>query len=221
MLIQDMTAPRPAARQTFLRFPNGWGGRRRGAGRKPKGERAGVSHDRRPELGGRHPVHVTLRMAPPVWNLRSRRAFRVVGAALGAAAERFGLHICAFSVQGNHVHLVAEAADRRALSRGMQGLGVRLAKGMNRLMGRRGRVLGDRFHARALRTPAETRRALAYVMGNRARHQARWARPGSARWAAPPDPFSSAAPGQGVVLPAPRTYLLRRARGEVAEEAGA
>ncbi len=204
-----------------LRWPCGWGGRRRGAGRKPKGDRAGVSHDRRPAVAARHPVHVTLRVGSHVWNLRSRRAFRVVGGALGAAAERFGMRVCAFSVQGNHVHLVCEATDRPALSRGMQGLGIRLARGLNRLMGRRGRVLADRFHARVLRTPTEVRRALAYVWRNRARHETRWSLAAASRGAVRADRFASAAPGHGVALPEPRTFLLRRARGELAgDDAG-
>ncbi len=78
-----------------------------------------------------------------------------------------------FSVQGNHLHLLIEAQDNRALAEGMQGLSVRLARGLNRLMGRHGKVLADRFHAHVLRTPAETRRAIAYVLLNHRSHAAR------------------------------------------------
>jgi hypothetical protein len=46
-------------RQTTLKQFN-WGGKRRGAGRKPKGERAGVSHAKRPELKRERPLLVTL-----------------------------------------------------------------------------------------------------------------------------------------------------------------
>jgi len=65
-----------------------------------------------------------------------------------------------FSVQRDHIHLLVEAPDGRALSRGLQGLAIRIAKGVNRILGRRGRVWADRFHARALRTPREVRNAL-------------------------------------------------------------
>ncbi len=54
---------------------------------------------------------------------------------------------------GEHLHFIVEADDNRALSEGMQGLSVRLAKGLNRLMGRHGKVFADRFHAHVLRTP--------------------------------------------------------------------
>jgi putative transposase len=42
----------------------------------------------------------------------------------------------------------------------MKAFSIRLAKGMNRLMRRRGPVLEDRCHAHVLRTPAEVRRAV-------------------------------------------------------------
>ena len=63
------------------------------------------------------PLHVTLRMAPHVYNLRSRRSFRVIAAALRIAGDRFNVRVIQFSVQGNHIHLVVEAPNRRALAR--------------------------------------------------------------------------------------------------------
>ena len=189
----------------------GWGGARKGAGRKPKTERAGVSHLGRETLSARFPVHVTLRVLPHVWNLRSRRSFRVLARAFGAGGERFGMRLCEFSVQGNHLHLVVEAADRRALARGMQGLTIRIARGLNALMKRQGKVLADRYHARILRTPTEVRRVLAYVRENHDVHRARW---GKARSGAR-DPYSSASREHGVPLPGAVTYLLCRARREV------
>src|SRR5258705_8215463 len=70
------------------------GGPRDGAGRKPKGPRALVSHAARPRFNKPTPVHVTVRVAQRVWNLRSRRSYRVVTAAFAAAAERliFGIN---------------------------------------------------------------------------------------------------------------------------------
>ncbi|HWV38452.1 MAG TPA: hypothetical protein VN033_08235 [Vulgatibacter sp.] len=53
---------------------------------------------------------------------------------MSRGAERFGMRLTHHSVQGNHLHLIVEAKDARALSRGMQGLSIRVAQGMNRLM---------------------------------------------------------------------------------------
>jgi REP element-mobilizing transposase RayT len=177
-----------------------WGGRRRGAGRKPAGERAGVAHRRRPALARRFPVHVTVRMRAEVYGLRSRRCFSILRAAFGAQNGRFGFRLNQYSVQGNHIHFIVEAEDRQSLTRGMKGLSVRIAKGLNRLMRRRGRVLADRYHAHVLRTPGEVRRALDYVLDNARRHFAAHARI---------DRYSSAAPDAAVA--APRTWLLQRA----------
>src|SRR5450631_914413 len=147
------------SRQLDLRF-HPRGGKRAHAGRKPNGASAGVSHLRRPRFARTLPVHVTVRMAQHVYNLRSRRAFSVVGRAIAKAAARFGVTIVRFSVQGNHVHLVVEASETEALSRAMQGWSIRVAKGLNRMMKRSGRVFADRYHSRPLRTPTEVRRAV-------------------------------------------------------------
>ena len=180
------------------------GGKRPGAGRKPKGARAGVSHLERPQFARMLPVHVTVRVANHVYNLRSRRAFSAIGRAIGAAADRFGMRIVQFSVQGNHIHLVVEADDTEALSRAMQGLSIRLAKRLNAMMDRRGRVLADRYHGRPLRTPTEVRRAVRYVRENHRKHMAQVGQSVPRAWV---DPYTSE--GAGIALPKARTWLLR------------
>jgi len=161
--------------QTKLRLKaRNWGGRRPGAGRKPKGPRLlgdlpAAPHVKRPAIERRHPVHVTLRMMPHVWNLRSGRSFRVVSRALLAVRE-LGMRLTHFSVQGNHVHLILEVESRYALTRGMRSLGNRLAKGLNRMMGRSGRVLADRYHVAVLKTPQQVRNAIHYVLSNTRKH---------------------------------------------------
>ncbi len=159
------------AKQLSLAKVGGWGGKRRGAGRKPKGDRAGVSHKTRPALSGsEHPVHVTLRVRERVWSLRGSRAFQIVKNSFNRNRDRFGFRLNHFSVQGNHMHLVVEANDKRALARGMQALEIRLALALNRLMGRRGAVFADRYHSHILRTPTEVRNVLRYQLHNRAKH---------------------------------------------------
>jgi putative transposase len=89
-----------------------------------------------------------------------------------SAAARAEFRIVEYSVQDDHVHLIAEADDRRALSSGIRGLAIRLARAVNRTLGRRGRVWGDRYHARALRAPRAVRHALVYVLMNFKKHRA-------------------------------------------------
>lgn len=146
------------------------GGARKGAGRKRRALRPNVLHRTRPFLSARHPVHVTVRAEAGLPSLRARHAHRVVRGALLAASNRLGVRILHFSVQTNHLHLICEAEGEQALSRGMKGLGVRIARRLNRFLGRAGRVIADRYFARALRTPREVRHALQYVLLNARRH---------------------------------------------------
>ncbi|MBK7395662.1 MAG: hypothetical protein IPJ34_04990 [Myxococcales bacterium] len=163
------------ARQTAqLELPrtSGWGGRRRGAGRRRIAPRPLVPHRPRPPHVGWAPVHLTLRCMSGLPSLRSMEIFPAVVAAL-RASQSAAFRVVHFSVQDNHVHLLVEASDSAGLCKGARSLGVRLARGINRACGRQGRVLDDRYHTRALRTPREVRFALAYVLFNFKKHQVR------------------------------------------------
>jgi putative transposase len=147
------------------------GGPRKGAGRKPAGRRPRVSHAERPAHQAWRPLIVTMRLRDGLPSLRRPEALTLVLAALGEAAEsqeRF--RVVVFALQSNHIHLVVEAQDEVALTRGMQGLSVRIARTLNRVWSRRGPVFADRYHARALGTPREVRIALVYVLHNARKH---------------------------------------------------
>ena len=160
------------AHQGSLEFKS-WGGAREGAGRKREGKRARVAHSKRTALKASHPTHVTLRIEAGLKNLRNRSEYATVREALVAGANRFGMRLVEFAVLPNHLHLICEADDERALARGMQGLCVRIARALNRLWSRVGSVFSDRYHAHVLKTPREVRHALNYVLHNSARHGAR------------------------------------------------
>ncbi|MCK5796636.1 MAG: transposase [Deltaproteobacteria bacterium] len=152
---------------------NTWGGKRKGSGRKPKGKRAGTTHQRRPAFDARYPVHVAMKVVPGIEDLRLRKCFHVIEGAFFANRENVSCRLVHFSVQTNHLHLVVEASDAKALSKGMQSLAIRLARGLNRLLGRKGSVFADRYYARPLKTPREVNVCLQYVLNNRRRHQRR------------------------------------------------
>jgi putative transposase len=152
-------------------FPRG--GAQRGAGRKPKGECALNTHAKRPRVTRHDPVLVTTHLAADLPNLRRERTLVTLRRALAAGSERFGFRLVEFSIQSNHLHLIAEGDDARSISRGMQGLLVRVAKALNREWGRRGKVLSDRYHARILGSPRAVRNALVYVLQNARKHGAR------------------------------------------------
>jgi REP element-mobilizing transposase RayT len=199
-------------RQLPIPFASGWGGRRDGAGRRPiRGRLRPVPHRARPNHQSRYPLHVTLRVAG-LPSLREQVLFLAVRAAL-ARSSHCAFRLVHYSVQTNHIHLIAEANDKPSLSRGVQGLAVRIARSVNRALGRRGHVWSERYHSRALRNPRETRFALRYVLFNFRKH--------SRARASGLDPCSSAAwfdgfrehlpeaQGPPIVVRA-RTWLARR-----------
>ncbi len=197
-----------------------WGGRRRGAGRKPSGAKAKLPHSARQRFRASQPVHFTLRMAERVGNLRSERSFSVIHGALADTARRRDFRVAHYSIQGNHLHCIAEADGPRSLSNGVRALAIRVAHRLNRMMRTSGPVFEDRFHAHVLRTPAEVSNALRYVRDNHRIHLRRSGVPALHTGRA--DPFSSdaARAPRGAQLELwgdggtrePTTWLLRTAR---------
>jgi putative transposase len=184
-----------------------WGGRRDGAGRKPAPGRRAVPHRPRAPHDRHCPAHVTLRASSAVPSLRTGRPFIVTRSAL-AAASTPKFRVLHFSVQADHLHLVVEADGPTEFERGVRGLAIRVAKAVNRVHGRHGRVWADRYHARLLRTPREVRNALVYVLNNFRKHirGSRGLDPcSSARW------FDGWSDGrvETSTLPRARTWLAR------------
>jgi REP element-mobilizing transposase RayT len=177
------------------------GGKRAGAGRPrvrplPIGWRPGrrfVARRTRAKVDRHAPLHVTMRFQHVVRNLRNGKLHRVIHGAI-ARCHRADFRVVHYSVQGDHVHLIAEAHSAEALSSGMQGLTIRVAKAMNRRLERSGAVMADRYHAVVLGSPTQVRSAILYVLNNARKHAAQtrgWFERG---WI---DPFSSAADFDG------------------------
>jgi REP element-mobilizing transposase RayT len=152
------------------------GGKRKSAGRKPKGSRPGTPHCKRPEVKLRHPLHVVLRVVPAVGSLRRRKMYQAMREATNVAAMRERIRIVHLSLQRNHVHLLVEAQDKLALSRGLQGFQISAARNINTLLGngrrrRRGRVFTDRYFASAITSPRQARHVLSYTLNNWRKHK--------------------------------------------------
>ncbi|MBL8722509.1 MAG: transposase [Planctomycetes bacterium] len=168
--------PRRRLEQAELPFRQ-HGGARRGAGRKPKGLQPGVAHTKRAALPARHPVHVTVKLRQGLPKLRQPRERAVLLAAFAQAKQRAGrtgraFRLTHFAILNDHLHLIAEAEDREALARAVQGLLIRIARALNKVWQRRGSLFADRYHDRALTTPRAVRSALRYVLANGKKHAA-------------------------------------------------
>lgn len=119
-----------------------------------------MSHLRRPVHDPRYPVCITLRVKPDLPDLRTPEVLAALRPALRAGRNRLGFRLVHFALRPHRVLLVCEAMSHRGLRRGVQGLAIRLARALNRLAKRHGKVFDDRYELRALRTPVEARAAL-------------------------------------------------------------
>ena len=184
----DITTPRSRSRDRGKRFGerlsrknappryeqlrlcrNMHGGWRPGSGRR-RSRKAGVPHQTRPRVNRHLVVHVTMKVQDGLRGLRNGSEHQEVWRHLVAGSQRDGFRIVHATVQSNHLHLLCEGDSRNTLWRGLCGVATRIAKGLNRLWGRRGPVFQDRSHDRVMGSPAEVRRALAYLFGNAAHH---------------------------------------------------
>ncbi len=194
------------------------GGKRPGAGRKPKGKSPGGRHAARPEHDRRHPVHVTLRVVGSASGLRRKDVYLAVREATIVTAKREDFRIVHLSIQRDHIHLIVEAESKKALSNGVRGFAISAARQVNKAITARGgdrrtgTVIDGRYHARALTSPRAVRNAIAYCLCNWRHHgedRADFAR----TWKV--DPFSSGAVFFGwkeledspILWPLPPTYL--------------
>jgi REP element-mobilizing transposase RayT len=152
------------------------GGKRPGAGRKPKGKRPGERHVARPEHDPRHPVHVTIRVVGSAGVLRRKDIYLALREATIVTAKREDFRIVQMSIQRDHLHLLVEADGKAALSKGIRGFSISAARQINKAITERGgdqrtgRVISGRYHARPLTSPRAVRNALAYLLCNWRHH---------------------------------------------------
>ena len=78
------------------------------------------------------------------------------------------------SIQKTHLHLLVEADNKLALSRGMQSFLISAAKHINREFSvkmkleqrRKGSVFTDRYHQEIIETPHQTHHTLTHILNN-------------------------------------------------------
>jgi hypothetical protein len=128
-----------------------------------------MPHDTRSKVDPRYPLQVTIRAARGLPSLRSTRVFGALRRAIGrASVDRF--RVIHFSIQQDHGHFIVEGDEARRARGGMHGLAIRLALAVNRALGRKGQVVGDRYHVRPLTTPRQMRTSMVYVLLNFRKH---------------------------------------------------
>lgn len=155
------------AKQLEFEKVKGWGGKRRGAGRPNRTGK--VSHGKREPVDFKKPLHITLKVRKGVVNIRHPHLLKEFRRAV-RGAKGFGIHIIHFSLQFDHIHIIAEAKSGKCLSAGLKSLNGRLGKAIRKFTGGAGAVFKGRFHMNVLESPTEMKRALEYVLLNTAKH---------------------------------------------------
>ena len=115
----------------------------------------------------------------PVGGLRRRSAYQAVRRALNKVFLRVDFRICHLSIQRTHIHLICEADNARALTRGLQGFQISAARRLNAAVTRdrelskirTGVVFPQRYHAEVLSNRQQARNAINYVLNNWRRHR--------------------------------------------------
>src|SRR5258706_3389117 len=107
------------------------GGKRKGAGRKPKGARAGSPHEVRPEVRSSHALHVVMRVVPEVGSMRRRSMYKAMRDASIVAALRERFRIVHVSIQRTHIHMLVQAKTKEPLARWLQGFQTSPATNIN------------------------------------------------------------------------------------------
>jgi putative transposase len=154
------------------------GGRREGAGRKRAARnQKDPRHSARPALDYRNPVHVILHTCSDVPRLRQRRVYEALRGLLFLFLVQPDLRVIHISLQRNHIHMIVEARDKDALSRGMRAFAGGAARAINKALERRGKVFQFRYNAKQIKTREYARNAIAYVLNNWRKHKASWSSP--------------------------------------------
>ncbi len=176
--------------------------------------RASEGHRARPTITKATPVHITLRVVQVLEALRTRDAYKAVRRAMLCIYRRRDCRIVGISIDRSHVHLLVEAHDKTALSRGMQAFEISAARHLNAAFSkargfaqrRRGTVFADRYNEEVITNRRQARHAWSYVLNNWRKH--REDRVAELRGFAI-DPFSSASSFDGWAAPVhgwPPTY---------------
>ena len=141
------------------------GGRRPNSGRNRK-HSTGVSHRPRELITPRTPVHINFKVSTYI---QSRPALEILTYAMNKA-KTHQLNIVYYALQTNHIHLIAEAPNNQALTKGMRSLTISFAKRIQKLKQTQQTIQVERYHLHLLKSPAEVGNAIVYVLDNEFHH---------------------------------------------------
>lgn len=129
-----------------------------------------MSHSKRAKWRRGEHALLTLKLCKGSPDMRNVACGIVITDAIREVGQREGFEVFQFSIQGDHVHLIVRAVSAEVLANAMKSLGSRLARRLNALWGRTGRLFAERFHAVAIRTLRRLWHTVRYVLCNHNKH---------------------------------------------------
>lgn len=151
-------------RKTQLNFLN-----RKRAGRPPIHHPA-IRHTKRPKFFQTRSLHLTIKVRENKADIQNKKILLRLNRAIQLARKQ-GLKIIHFALEFNHVHLLVEAGNHQILHRGMQALGISLAKGINKMKQKKGAVYKHRYHFRQITCARELKNVIHYILSNCKKHR--------------------------------------------------
>lgn len=139
------------------------------AGRPAKVD-VGIRHIRRERFSKPTVLHLTIKVRDNKADIQNKRILKALHHAIKRGRLQ-QLKVIHYTLEYNHAHLVVEAADNRILHKGMQSLGISLAKAINKLKQLKGAVYKHRYHFRKLTSRRELKNAIHYVFRNGVKHR--------------------------------------------------
>lgn len=139
------------------------------AGRPPKNDK-GIRHIERPKFYRSRSLHLTIKVRENKADIQTKKILRKLQYAILRARLK-GLRVIHYALEYNHVHLLVESTTHETLHKGMQSLGITLAKGINKLKGKKGTVYKHRYHFRQISSRRDLKNVIQYILQNHKKHR--------------------------------------------------
>ena len=110
-------------------------------------------------------MHLTTHVVPGAPSLRQAEVLQHFRELL-AGAEQRGVQTVAYAVMAGHIHWIVLCESAEALRDGTRYLFGQLARRLNRMWGRRGKLFVERYWSACCRSAKQAFHALGYVLRN-------------------------------------------------------
>lgn len=135
---------------------------------RPAIREKGIRHRRREFLRRPSSLHLTVKLNRA--DIKNKLVLKILKKAIFRARLK-GLCIVHFSLEHDHIHLLAEGENNYILSKAMQGFGVSLSKRLNSLLKIKGQRYKHRYHLRVLKSANEVKNVVNYILKNGIKHK--------------------------------------------------